>query len=299
MRLSKKFAIPSDLALLYDFVNSLDARRFVEHGTAHDPGDELATPAQLRDWLATRGLLEGGVDISKAEHREALRLREALRNFLAVPPQARSSAAAALVTATASFPLEVAVAADRGLGLRPVAARATSGLGQVLVELVRLSDDGRLERVKTCDFGRMSLGLLRSLETEQPSLVLIRTMRQPRKDPNLSQATCIVGWVERSETHRFQAAALHDGFRFALPILQTDDPIGCCCGGGRVLRPLASVPGPVDCGGRCREYSCLSLWRLSCRLVSRSPLTSAWCRISQQARSRHELLRERPCSHPS
>src|SRR5262249_46572172 len=34
---------------------------------------------------------------------------------------------------------------------RPVAARATSGLGQVLVELVRLSNDGRLERIKTCD----------------------------------------------------------------------------------------------------------------------------------------------------
>ena len=151
MRLSEKFAIPSDLALLYDFVNSLDVRRFVEQGTAHDPSDELATPAQLRDWLQTRGLLEGGVDVSAAEHREALRLREALRNFVAVPPRARPSAAGALVASAGGFPLEVAVAADRVLGLRPVAARATSGLGQVLVELVRLSDDGRLERVKTCD----------------------------------------------------------------------------------------------------------------------------------------------------
>jgi predicted RNA-binding Zn ribbon-like protein len=151
MKLSEKFAIPSDLALLYDFVNSLDVRRYVEHGAAHDPSDELATPAQLRDWLQTRGLLEGGIDVTEAEHREALRLREALRNFVAVPPQARLSAGGALVTSASGFPLEVAVAADRGLGLRPVAARATSGLGQVLVELVRLSDDGRLERVKTCD----------------------------------------------------------------------------------------------------------------------------------------------------
>jgi len=151
MRLSEKYAIPSDLALLYDFVNSLDVRRFVEGGAAHDPGDELATPAQLRDWLRSRGLLKGGVDVSRAEHREALRLREALRNFVAVPPRARSSAAGALVASAGGFPLEVAVAADRVLGLRPVAARATSGLGQVLVELVRLSDDGRLERVKTCD----------------------------------------------------------------------------------------------------------------------------------------------------
>ena len=151
MKLSEKFAIPSDLALLYDFVNSLDVRRYVERGAAHDPSDQLATPAQLRDWLQTRGLLEGGIDVTEAEHREALRLREALRNFVAVPPQACSSAGGALVTSARGFPLEVAVAADRVLGLRPVTARATSGLGQVLVELVRLSDDGRLERVKTCD----------------------------------------------------------------------------------------------------------------------------------------------------
>ena len=111
MRLSKKFAIPSDLALLYEFVNSLDVRRYVEQGTAHDPSDELATPAQLRDWLQTRGLLDRRIDVSKAEHREALRLREALRTFVAVPPQARSSAAGALVASARGFPLEVAVAA--------------------------------------------------------------------------------------------------------------------------------------------------------------------------------------------
>ena len=151
MRLSEKFAIPTDLALLYDFVNSLDVRRYVEQGTAHDPSDELATPALLRDWLQTRGLLEGGVDVSEAEHREALRLREALRNFIAAPPRTRSAAARPLVAAAGGFPLKIALSADRVLGLRPVAARATSALGQVLVELVRLSDDGRLERLKTCD----------------------------------------------------------------------------------------------------------------------------------------------------
>jgi len=151
MRLSEKFSIPSDLALLYDFVNSLDVRRYMEQGTAHDPSDELATPARLRDWLQARRLLEGGVNVSEAEHREALRLRDALRNLIAAPPQARSAAAEDLVSLAHNFPLEIAVAADGVLGLRPVATRATSGLGQVLVELVRLSDDGRLERVKTCD----------------------------------------------------------------------------------------------------------------------------------------------------
>jgi predicted RNA-binding Zn ribbon-like protein len=153
MKLSEKFGIPGDLALLYDFVNSLDLRRFVEHGAARDPSDELAAPAQMRDWLQARGLLEDGVDVSEAEHREVQQLREALRTFLAAPPRARSSAAGAVVTSAGGFPLEVAASADRVFDLRPIAGRATSGLGQVLVELVRLSDDGKLERLKTCDSG--------------------------------------------------------------------------------------------------------------------------------------------------
>lgn len=151
MKLSEKFGVPGDLALLYDFVNSLDLRRFVEHGAAHDPGDELAAPAQLREWLQDRGLLEDGIDVSEAEHGEALQLRDALRTFLAAPPADRTSAAAPLAVSAARFPLKIAPSADRALDLRPVAARATSGLGHVLAELLRLSDGGKLERLKTCD----------------------------------------------------------------------------------------------------------------------------------------------------
>jgi predicted RNA-binding Zn ribbon-like protein len=153
MKLSEKFGIPGDLALLYDFVNSLDLRRFVEHGAARDPSDELAAPAQLRDWLHARGLLEDGVDVSEAEHGEALQLRCALRTFLAAPPADRTSAVGPLAVSAARFPLKIAPSADRALDLRPVAGRATSGLGHVLAELLRLSDGGKLERLKTCDSG--------------------------------------------------------------------------------------------------------------------------------------------------
>jgi predicted RNA-binding Zn ribbon-like protein len=151
MRWSEKFGVPGDVALLYDFANSLDLRRFVEQGAAHDPGDELATPAQLKGWLRTRGLLEDGADVSRVEHREALQLRDALRIFLAAPPADRTSAAGHLAKSAARFPLEVTPSSDRALDLRPVTGRATSGLGHVLAQLLRLSDGGRLERVKTCD----------------------------------------------------------------------------------------------------------------------------------------------------
>jgi predicted RNA-binding Zn ribbon-like protein len=151
MRLSEKFPVPGDIALLYDFVNSIDLRRYVERGVAHEPADELATPAQLQRWLEARDLVKGGAKVSRAEHREALALRDALRIFLSATPAERTRAAAPFEALAARFPLGVAASRDGGLDLRPIARHATSGLGDVLVELVRLSDSGRLARVKICD----------------------------------------------------------------------------------------------------------------------------------------------------
>ena len=94
--------------------------------TRPDPGDELATSAQLQDWLQARGLLKRGVRVSPAEHREALRLRDALRIFLSAAPAERTSAVCPLVASAARFPLQVAASRDRVLDLRPVAGRATS-----------------------------------------------------------------------------------------------------------------------------------------------------------------------------
>ncbi|KRR20140.1 hypothetical protein CQ14_23075 [Bradyrhizobium lablabi] len=150
MRLSEKFPVPGDIALLYDFVNSVDQRRYVEQGVAHEPGDELETPARLEKWLQTRGLLKSGTRISHAEHREALELRTALRQFLGSSPAQQGAAAIELERAAARFPLSVTASRKRSLDLRPVVRRASSGLGGVLAELVRLSDSGRLERMKIC-----------------------------------------------------------------------------------------------------------------------------------------------------
>lgn len=151
MRHSEKFPVPADIALLYDFVNSVDLRCYIEQGVAHQPGDELKTPAQLERWLQTRGLLNTGTRISRAEHREVLELRTALRQFLSSSPTQQAAAAIDLERAAAGFPLSVTASRKRSLDLRPVARRASSGLGAVLAELVRLSDGGRLERVKICD----------------------------------------------------------------------------------------------------------------------------------------------------
>jgi len=45
VKLSEKYTVPPDLALLYDFVNTLDERHYIEDGIAHAEGDEIARRA--------------------------------------------------------------------------------------------------------------------------------------------------------------------------------------------------------------------------------------------------------------
>jgi predicted RNA-binding Zn ribbon-like protein len=150
MRLSKKFSVPGDLALLYDFVNSLDLRRYREKGARHAPADELETVARLEAWLDARGLLDGK-KLDKAEHRRALELREALRAFLQGAPADRRGAVVARLDASAAcYPLAVAVSEAGTIGLRPRRGPSSGGLARVLAELLRLSETGRLDRLKMC-----------------------------------------------------------------------------------------------------------------------------------------------------
>jgi predicted RNA-binding Zn ribbon-like protein len=154
MGLSEKFAVPREIALLYDFANSIDLRRYMEQGVTHAPGDELATMAQLNAWLRARALLDEGVRLDAEDHRNALELREALRSFLQLAPADRAGsggAAERLNAAAAHFPLTLEVSAAGDTALRPARDQPSSGLGNVLAELHRLSETDRLDRLKLCD----------------------------------------------------------------------------------------------------------------------------------------------------
>jgi hypothetical protein len=91
MRLAKKYAVPEELALLYEFLNSVDLRSYVEKGTQHVRSDEFGEPAQLENWMRERGLLGRGESVTLADHRRALELRSTLRTFLQVPPDSRAA----------------------------------------------------------------------------------------------------------------------------------------------------------------------------------------------------------------
>lgn len=153
MRLSEKYPVPREIALLYDFVNSVDLRRYVEHGVAHVIGDELSTLAQLKLWLRARGVLSKGARLDAEDHRSALELREALRAFLQLEPADRAgevAAVARLNAAAVKFPLTLKVCELGGIALRPLSVLPSCGLGNVLAELQRLSQTARLDRLKMC-----------------------------------------------------------------------------------------------------------------------------------------------------
>jgi predicted RNA-binding Zn ribbon-like protein len=151
MKSSEKYAVPSELALLYDFVNSLDRRRYVENGVAHLGGDEIETPRLLETWMREHGLLRRGEHVDAGDHRAALELRTTLRDFLQDPPNQRPQAkegARRLTAASRKFPLMLAISDGGTVELAPVPG--SSALGRVLGQMIGLAETGQLPRLKTC-----------------------------------------------------------------------------------------------------------------------------------------------------
>lgn len=151
MRWSAQYDVPQELALLYDFANTLDCRRYIEQGTAHTGGDELATPQQMDAWMRKHHLLQPGGHVDPADHRRALVLRDALRAFLESPPADRRQDAAAarlLTSASTEFPLTLSIGRDGAVALQP--APGSSALGRVLAEIFALAVTDRLARLKAC-----------------------------------------------------------------------------------------------------------------------------------------------------
>jgi predicted RNA-binding Zn ribbon-like protein len=152
MKLSRRFLVPAELALLYDFVNSVDLRQYTEKGVQHERHDELATARQLEEWLRERELLEPGAHLSAHGQRTAVKLRGALRDYLQVAPEDRSreiQAAVKLNEISCAFPLVVAASAAQG-EVSLVPAPGSSPLGRVLAEFHLLATTARLDRLKMC-----------------------------------------------------------------------------------------------------------------------------------------------------
>lgn len=147
MRLHERFPVPPEIGLLYDFLNSLDLRSYVEGGAPHVQSDELATLASLKRWLEEHGLDRPGGQIGESEHRDVLALRAGLRARLGAEPAHISGEG--LNAALARYPLVVQTD-DASIKLRPESGLRTAGLGLVVAEFFLLHAVGRLDRLKAC-----------------------------------------------------------------------------------------------------------------------------------------------------
>ena len=151
MWLSEKYAVPPEVALLYDFVNTLDQRQYVESGATHAGGDEIETPRLLEAWMSERGLLHRREHVGAGHYRAALELRKGLRDFLRNPPEHRPQATVAgrqLTAASRDFPLALIVSENGAVEL--AAASGSSALGSVLAQMIGLAKTSQMARLKTC-----------------------------------------------------------------------------------------------------------------------------------------------------
>lgn len=145
MRLSDRYEVPPAAALIYDFVNTLDDRRYIVDHVRLEGGDALATPARFAEWLREHDL-NGTEDADS--WRGAVALRDALRSYLALPPIERRAAAPALDAAASIYELRVEADGEGKVNLVPRAG--VDNLAIVLVQLHSLSITGQLDRLKAC-----------------------------------------------------------------------------------------------------------------------------------------------------
>jgi predicted RNA-binding Zn ribbon-like protein len=143
-------ALPT-LAVLRDFLNTWDERSFTVHGTRHPGGDELATPAELADWLAGQGLISAGTPAGDADLREAHALRDALRGALASRTGQGWKGLAGANQTLAGLSLRVELGADGTPRLRPVAGGAApAALSRLAAGAAAAAADGSWPRLKMC-----------------------------------------------------------------------------------------------------------------------------------------------------
>ncbi len=147
---SQTYDVPQRIGLLYDFLNSLDLRRYIEHGRTHEPNDRFPDEEALGSWMRRRGFLDSGDSLAQADFVAAIGLRAAIRSFVEAEPDARNASPAALElnAIAARFPLLVRVPPHPSPWLAP--QPGSSRLGLLLVQLCDLAQSGELDRLKMC-----------------------------------------------------------------------------------------------------------------------------------------------------
>lgn len=133
---------PGELETIRDFVNTHD----LESGD-----DDVATPEALTAWLRGRGLLDAS-ELSAAEHRRALAVREGFRSVLRAHhghPDAEIEPAV-LTDASQRAKLRLVFDEDGVSRLEPSAPGVDGALGRLLTIAHEADTRGEWTRLKIC-----------------------------------------------------------------------------------------------------------------------------------------------------
>jgi predicted RNA-binding Zn ribbon-like protein len=144
--------VPSEVALVYEFVNTLDLRSFTHKGQRHLPTDEIETVTGLRRWLLTRDLLRQDYEPDGSDLARAHRLRRSLRDALILNSGGRLDAhgLAELASSVVTNTLTVRPTVDGRLRLTSTAVGVNGALGVILAQAVEAGMVGTWRRLKTC-----------------------------------------------------------------------------------------------------------------------------------------------------
>jgi predicted RNA-binding Zn ribbon-like protein len=134
---------PQPLYLVQRFVNSVD----VESGE-----DELSSPDALRDWFAERGLMEAADDVSPADLRRVVDVREGLRALLlqnnGLPMD--ETRVERLDRAVRRAGVRVRFVPGRDPELVPDASGVDGAIARLMAIVAAAVEHGRWERLKAC-----------------------------------------------------------------------------------------------------------------------------------------------------
>src|SRR3954468_10912557 len=129
-----------------------NVRRFVNtvHHEQGEVEEELASPAQLRDFLAEQGFAK--LEVSDADLRRALDVREALRDIMGAnnDEPLNDGALAVLNEAAARAKVVAAFDDNQSWRIEPAAGGVDYALGQMLATVFRAMSDGTWKRMKAC-----------------------------------------------------------------------------------------------------------------------------------------------------
>jgi hypothetical protein len=133
--------LPSQIALVHAFVNTLDLRSFTYHGSPLTRHDHIASAPALATWLADHHLLPGDASVTEADAHQAVTLRSALRAALADDCDSSGDH---------SWPLRLVMTPGRSPALAPAGSGAAAALGTILVQVAGAVAGGQWSRLKVC-----------------------------------------------------------------------------------------------------------------------------------------------------